>query len=75
MKMKKITASRWAILAFVLVCLVAVFSTSGCSMLTDKMNQVKCGDGNMYRNRNTDSGGRYKRVVLLLVLITTLGLG
>ena len=43
MKMKKITAGRWAILAFVLVCLVAVFSTSGCSMLTDKMNQVKCG--------------------------------
>ncbi len=43
MKMKKITTSRWAILAFVLACLVMVFSTSGCSMLTDKMNQVKCG--------------------------------
>jgi hypothetical protein len=43
MKMKKISKSRWAILAFVLACLVVLFSTSGCSMLTDKMNQVKCG--------------------------------
>ena len=29
-------------------------------------------DGNMYRNRNTDSGGRYKRVVLLLALLPLL---
>ena len=43
MKMKKISKSRWSILALVLVGLIFVFSMSGCSMLTDKMNQVKCG--------------------------------
>jgi uncharacterized membrane protein YqhA len=41
MKMKKISKSRWTILALVVVGLIVVFSMSGCSMLTEKMNQAK----------------------------------
>ena len=43
MKMKKISKSRWGILALVVVGLIVLFSMSGCSVLTEKMNQVKCG--------------------------------
>ena len=38
MKMKKISKSRWSVVG-----LIVIFSMSGCSMLTEKMNQVKCG--------------------------------
>ena len=41
MQMKKISKSRWSILALVVVGLIFVFSLSGCSMLTEKMNQAK----------------------------------
>ena len=41
MKMKKVSKSRWTMLALVVVGLIVVFSMSGCSMLTEKMNQVK----------------------------------
>ena len=41
MKMKKISKSRWTMLALVVVGLIVVFSMSGCSMLTEKMNQAK----------------------------------
>ena len=41
MKMKKVSKSRWTILALVVVGLIVVFSMSGCSMLTEKMNQAK----------------------------------
>ena len=43
MEMKKISKSRWGILALVVVGLIVLFSMSGCSVLTEKMNQVKCG--------------------------------
>ena len=41
MKMKKVSKSRWTMLALVVVGLIVVFSMSGCSMLTEKMNQAK----------------------------------
>ena len=41
MKMKKVSKGRWSILALVVVGLIVVFSMSGCSMLTEKMNQAK----------------------------------
>jgi len=38
--MKKITRSRWAIVAFVLVLVFVVMSTSGCSVLQTKYLQM-----------------------------------
>lgn len=38
--MKKITKSRWAIVAFVLVLVFVVMSTSGCSVLQTKYLQM-----------------------------------
>ena len=40
MKMKKISKSRWTILALVVVGLIIIF-TSGCAMLEDQMNTMK----------------------------------
>ena len=40
MEMKKISKSRWGILALVIVGLIIIF-TSGCAMLEDQMNTMK----------------------------------
>ena len=40
MKMKKISKSRWTILALVVVGLIIIFA-SGCTMLEDQMNTMK----------------------------------
>ena len=40
MKMKKISNTRWTILALVVVGLIIIF-TSGCAMLEDQMNTMK----------------------------------
>ena len=40
MKMKKISKSRWTILALVVVGLIIIFA-SGCAMLEDQMNTMK----------------------------------
>jgi len=32
MKMKKISKSRWAMLAFVVACLIVLFNVAGCGM-------------------------------------------
>ena len=41
MKMKKISKSRWAMLAFVVACLIVLFNVAGCAMLEDQMNTMK----------------------------------
>jgi hypothetical protein len=41
MKMKKISKSRWAMLAFVVACLIVLFNVAGCAMLENKMNTMK----------------------------------
>jgi hypothetical protein len=40
MKMKKISNTRWTILALVVVGLIIIFA-SGCTMLEDQMNTMK----------------------------------
>tara|TARA_B100000470_G_scaffold162443_1_gene127447 strand:+ start:272 stop:475 length:204 start_codon:yes stop_codon:yes gene_type:complete len=41
MKMKKISKSRWAMLAFVVACLIVLFNVAGCAMLENQMNTMK----------------------------------
>ena len=44
MKMKKITKSRWAMLAFALACIIVLFNVAGCSVVQsswDKINPNK----------------------------------
>jgi len=41
MKMKKISKSRWGILALVVVGLIVLFNVAGCSMLSDQMSKAK----------------------------------
>ena len=41
MKMKKISKSRWGILALVVVGLIVLFNISGCAMLEAQMNTMK----------------------------------
>ena len=41
MKMKKISKSRWTILALVVVGLVFIFNISGCAMLEAQMEKAK----------------------------------
>ena len=40
MKMKKVSKTRWTILALVCIGVIIIF-TSGCSMLEDQMNTMK----------------------------------
>ena len=41
MKMKKVTKSRWTILALVVVGLVILFNVAGCAMLEAQMTKAK----------------------------------
>ena len=41
MKMKKVSKSRWGILALVVVGLIVLFNVTGCSMLSDQMEKAK----------------------------------
>ena len=41
MQMKKISKSRWAMLAFVVACLIVLFNVAGCAMLENQMNTMK----------------------------------
>ena len=41
MKMKKISKSRWTILALVIVGLIVLFNISGCAMFEAQMNTMK----------------------------------
>ena len=41
MKMKKISKSRWGILALVVVGLIVLFNVAGCSMLEAQMTKAK----------------------------------
>ena len=41
MKMKKISKSRWSILALVVVGLVILFNVAGCAMLEAQMTKAK----------------------------------
>ena len=45
MKMKKISKSRWSILALVVVGLIVVFSLSGCAMLEAQMASMQASLG------------------------------
>ena len=41
MKMKKVSKSRWAMLAFALACIIVLFNVAGCSALTDQFEKAK----------------------------------
>jgi hypothetical protein len=41
MKMKKVSKSRWAMLVFVIVALVVLFNTAGCSMISTPWAKAK----------------------------------
>ncbi len=41
MKMKKVSKSRWTVLALVVVGLIVLFNVTGCSMLSDQMEKAK----------------------------------
>ena len=62
MKMKKISKSRWTMLALVVVGLIVVFSMSGCSMLEEQMASMQAslgfaGDKEIIEcTSNTESG-------------------
>ena len=41
MKMKKVSKSRWTVLALVVVGLIVLFNVTGCSMLSGQMEKAK----------------------------------
>jgi len=41
MKMKKVSKSRWTVLALVVVGLIVLFNVTGCSMLSDQIEKAK----------------------------------